>query len=410
MLEHANPGDPRLASREQPISEGAAILEAAATLRPVIRGYQEEIERERRIPKALVRELRDAGLYRLVRPNALGGAEVDQLTLLHAIELVSEGDGSVGWNVATNAQTTLAALALPDEGVHEVFGGGDVILAGTIGTGGGKGVPVEGGYVVSGRWTFGSGCQESDWMIGGFEVADGEAPGPSAEGTRSLWRGLFRSSECTVIETWDTTGLRGTGSHDWAVTDVFVPTHRTVAYPGQPTRNNWNRWPGPFYALPGPAFNGPHMAAVATGIARAAIDALTELAGSKVPRHQPGLLRKQAQVQEWVGRAEALLGSAQAYRDAVTREIWDTVTAGRPVSTEQLARCRLAACTAADNAMQATDLMFRAGGTTSIASSHRIARCWRDVHVVGQNLALLPEYYLLGGRYFLGLDPGEKLS
>ena len=410
MAEQVISGERLPASTAPSPSPGEAILEAARALRPVIRGYQDDVERERRIPSPLVQQLRDAGLYRLVRPRVLGGAEVDQLTLLRAIELVSEGDGSVGWNVATNAQTTLAALALSDDGVHEVFGGGDVILAGTIGTGGGKGVPVEGGYVVSGRWTFGSGCQESDWMIGGFEVVDGAAPQSDADGARSLWRGLLRSSEGTVIETWDTTGLRGTGSHDWAVTDVFVPTHRTVAYPGQPTRNNWSRWPGPFYALPGPAFNGPHMAAVATGIARAAIDALTELAGSKVPRHQPGLLREQAQVQEWVGRAEALLGSAQAYRDAVTREIWDTVTAGRSVSTEQLARCRLAACTAADNAMQATDLMFRAGGTTSIASGHRIARCWRDVHVVGQNLALLPEYYLLSGRYFVGLDPGEKLS
>jgi alkylation response protein AidB-like acyl-CoA dehydrogenase len=410
MAEGVTLGERPPASGVPPASVGEAILDAAAALRPVIRGYQDEIERERRIPKTLVQQLRAAGLYRLVRPRALGGAEVDQLTLLRAIELVSEGDGSVGWNVATNAQTTLAALALPDEGVHEVFGRGDVILAGTIGTGGGKGVPVEGGYVVSGRWTFGSGCQESDWMIGGFEVVDGGVPQPNAAGTRPLWRGLFRSSECTVIETWETTGLRGTGSHDWTVTDVFVPKHRTVAYPGQPTRNNWSRWPGPFYALPGPAFNGPHMAAVATGIARAAIDALTDLAGSKVPRHQPGPLREQPQVQEWVGRAEALLGAGQAYRDAVTRDIWDTVTAGRPVSTEQVARCRLAACTAADNAMQATDLMFRAGGTTSIASSHRIARCWRDVHVVGQNLALLPEYYLLGGRHFLGLDPGERLS
>lgn len=152
------------------------------------------------------------------------------------------------------------------------------------------------------------------------------------------------------------------------------------------------------------------MSAVATGIARASIDALTELAGGKIPRGQPGLLREQAQVQEWVGRAEALLGSAHAYRAAVTRDIWETMAAGLPASPEQMARCRLASTHAADAAMQATDLMFRAGGTTSIARRHTLARCWRDVHVVGQNLALLPEYYVLGGRVFLGLDPGPKLS
>lgn len=399
-------------SDRQPGSvEGAAIIEAAAGLRPVIRGYQEEIERERRIPKPLVEQLRAAGLYRMVVPRVLGGAQVDQLTLLRAIELVSEGDGSVGWNVATNAQAVLAALGFPDEGVQEVFDSRrDIVVAGTIGPRGGRAAPVDGGYVVSGRWPFGSGCQESNWMIGAFEIFDGDQARQNADGRPALWRGLFRSSECTVVETWDVTGLRGTGSHDWSVTDAFVPARRTVPYPGQPTANQWSRWPGALYALPGPAFNGPHMSAVATGIARASIDALIELAGGKVPRGQPGLLREQAQVQEWVGRAEALLGSAQAYRAAVTSDMWQTMVAGRPASSEQLARCRLASTHATDCAMQATDLMFRAGGTTSIAREHTLARCWRDVHVVGQNIAVLPEYYLLGGRVFLGLDPGPKLS
>jgi len=149
---------------------------------------------------------------------------------------------------------------------------------------------------------------------------------------------------------------------------------------------------------------------VITGIARAGIDALTELAGGKVPRGQPGLLRDQAQVQEWVGRAEALLGAAQAYRTAVSTDVWETVAARHPATLEQQARCRLAASYAVDSAMQAMDLMWRAGGTTAIERDHRLARCWRDVHVVGQHANVLPEYYPIGGRVFLGLDPGPKLS
>ncbi len=111
-----------------------------------------------------------------------------------------------------------------------------------------------------------------------------------------------------------------------------------------------------------------------------------------------------------MGRAEALLGAAQAYRIAVTTDIWATVAAGRPATLEQQARCRLAACHAVDSAMQAVDLMYRAGGTTSIERGQRLARCWRDVHVVGQTFQVLPEYYMVGGRVFLGLDPGPRLA
>src|SRR6185503_12170959 len=160
----------------------------------------------------------------------------------------------------------------------------------------------------------------------------------------------------------------------------------------------------------GSVFIGPHFSPVATGIARAAIDALVALAGSKTPHTQSALLREQVQVQEWVGRADVLLGSAQAYRATVSSDVWQSVAAGRPVTPEQFARCRLAASHAADCAMQATDLMYRAGGTTSIKWGQQLERCWRDVHVVGQNISLLPEFYVLGGRALLGLAPGPKMS
>lgn len=252
MLDQVTDSDRQMGS-----DEGRAIIEAAAALRPVIRGYQEEIERERRIPRPLVEQLHAAGLYRMVVPRELGGAQVDQLTLLRAIELVSEGDGSVGWNIATNAQGVLATLGFPDDAVHEVFGSGrNVALAGTIGPRGGRAVPVDGGCLVSGQWPFGSGCQESDWMIASFEIFDGDQPRRNADGRPALWRGLFRSTECAVIYTWDVTGLRGSGSHDWSLTNAFVPEKRMVPYPGQPTANQWSRWSGPLYALPGPAFNG----------------------------------------------------------------------------------------------------------------------------------------------------------
>jgi indole-3-acetate monooxygenase len=400
----------RTVAESIPSDESDAILDAAAALRPIIRGYQEEIERERRIPPALTLQLRAAGLYRMVVPREFGGAELDLLAFQRAIELISEGDGSVGWNLATSSAGGLTALSLPDAGLREIFADGpDVPLAGTLSPTGGRGMAVDGGYVVTGQWGFGSGCQASQWMIGSFEIFDGEELRRHADGTPVRARGLFKAGECVIIDTWHVTGLRGTGSHDWSVTDVFVPEERTALHPGRIV-NQWSRWPGTLYQLPGSLFIGPHFSPVATGIARAAIDALAEFAGSKTPYTQTGLLRDQVQIQEWVGRAEVLLGSAQAYRVTVNREMWQTVEAGQPVGPEQMARCRMAGSYSADCALQATDLMYRAGGTTSIKSGQRLERCWRDVHVVGQNFSLLPEFYVLGGKALLGLAPGPKLS
>jgi alkylation response protein AidB-like acyl-CoA dehydrogenase len=380
-----------------------SVVEAAADLRSIIRGYQEEIDRERRIPPALVEQMRPAGLYRLLVPRALGGLQLDLLTYFRVVELVSEGDGSVGWNIATSSAAQLVSLSLPDAGVREVFADGpDARLAGTVVPGGGRGVRVEGGYLVNGRWRFGSGCQESQWMLGNFYVDD-------ADDKHVLLRAVFPSRECTIVDTWDVTGLRGTGSHDWTVSDVFVPEHRTVPHAGNPVNNRWRRWPGTLYDLPVHAVIGPHHSPVASGAARAAVDALADLAGAKIPRARAALLREQVFVQEAVGKAEAMLGAAQAYRTSIARELWDTVEAGQQPTLDQQARCRLAATYATDCALQVVELMYRAGGTTSLQRPHQIARSWRDVHAVAQTAGLHPEWYALTGRVFLGLDAGPRL-
>jgi indole-3-acetate monooxygenase len=392
------------------------LIGAAADLRPVIRGYQEEIECEQRLPTSLIEQLRAAGVYRMVVPCALGGLQVDALTYLQTVEQLAEGDGSVGWNIANNAISTLHILSLPDEGIQEVFARGpDLKSAGAAVPGGATGRPVGDAYAITGCWRFGSGCSTAEWMVGSFEIVDNDIDVSDVRpaGARRFRRAVFHASDCTVRENWQVTGLHGTGSHDWAVSNVFVPRRRTAEQNPAPFSNEWSRWSGTLYGLPGHALIGAHHSAVATGIARASIDALLELAAHKVPRRGPtssALLRDQPQVQEWVGRAEALLGAAQAYRAAVTNDVWHTVATGRQASVEQNARCRLAAAHAVDSALQVTDLMYRAGGTSSIEYSSRLARCWRDVHAVGQAVTVLPEWYPLGGRVFLGMDAGPRLS
>src|ERR671910_881920 len=287
--------------------DAQAPVRAAAALQPVIRAHREEIEREQRLPKDLVEEFHRAGFYSLVMPRTMGGLQADPLTYLRVVEFLAEASGSVGWNLANNSIAQLVTLGLTDEGVHEVYAhGADTVVAGTAVMGGGKAVPVDGGYRVTGRWPFGTGCQESSWMLGSFQILDGDQPRRTPDGNSVHWRGIFARSEAQIVEgSWDVSGMRATGSFDWTVDDVFLPERRTMVHAGVPLDNQWKRWPGITYALPAQAWVGPHHSAVITGIARAGIDALIELAGGKTPRGRTGLLCENPQVQDAVGGADA---------------------------------------------------------------------------------------------------------
>jgi len=216
------------------------VVQAAAALRPVLRDYHDELECEQRLPRALVDEMRDAGFYRLVIPRALGGLEADPLTYLRVVELLAEGCGSVGWNIANNSIGQLVTLGLPEEGTREIHGQGPATMAGTAVQGGGQAVPVDGGYRVSGRWQFGSGCQESSWMLGSFQILDDGEPRRGPEGKPLFWRGIFSRAEAEIVPgSWDVAGLRGTGSFDWTVDNVFLPERRTMVHAGIPLDNQW---------------------------------------------------------------------------------------------------------------------------------------------------------------------------
>jgi indole-3-acetate monooxygenase len=393
--------------------EAQPLVEAATALQPVLRAHRDEIEREQRMPPALVGQLREAGFYRMVIPRTLGGLQVDTLTYLRVVERLAEGCGSVGWNLGNGGVGQLVTLGLPDEGVEEIYGKrADTIIAGTAVPGGGQAVPVAGGYRVSGRWQFGSGCQEASWMLGSFQViGDDGQPRRHPDGDSLYWRGVFARAEVEIVPgSWDVAGLRGTGSFDWTVEDAFLPERRTMPQVGIPLENQWSRWPGVMYALPVQCWVGPHHSAVITGIARAGIDALIDLAGGKQPRGRPvGLLCDNPQVQDAVGRADAILNAGRAYRSAQIAELWAMVASGKETTLEQRARCRLASTYAADSAREAMDLVYRHGGSTSFKRESRLAECWRDLHVVGQTVTIAPEWYPIGGRVYLGLDPGPRL-
>jgi len=389
------------------------LVREARAMHPMLRGFAARIEREQRFPPELVAQLHDGGFYRMVMPRALGGLQVDPVTYTGVVETLAEGCGSVGWNIANNNIIKLVTLGLPDAGVQEIHGQGrDVVIAGTAVAGGGQGVPVPGGYRVSGHWSFGTGCMEANWMLGSFQILDDGTPRPGTSGAPGFWRGLFHRSETEVVaDSWDVAGLRGTGSFDWKITDVFIPEHRVMYHAGAPLDNQWSRWPGLTYALPSVAWVGPHHSSVVTGIARAGIAALIELATVKVPRGRgTATLAQSEQVQEAIARADTVLSAARLWRSAAVADLWNTMAAGEETTLLQRARCRLAAVNAGDAARQAMDMVYHFSGTTGFKRDTRMAECWRDLHTVGQTGMVAPEWYPIAGRVFLGMDPGLRLQ
>jgi len=392
--------------------EAHPVVQAAKAIQPKLRAYKDEIEAGQRMPKPLVEEFHAAGFYRMTLPHAIDGLQLDPITYTRAVEYLAAGCGSVGWNLANCAIGQLVTLGMPQEGVEEIYPKGHrTAMAGTAVQGGGQGVAVKGGFRVTGRWQFGTGCQEANWMLGSFQIVEDGKIQTGPDGRPAFWRAVFHRSEVEIVpDSWDVTGLRGTGSFDWTTTDVFLPERRVMPHVGAPLENQWSRWPGTTYQLPSQCWVGPHHSAVITGIARAGIDAFIELAGGKQPRGRPaGLLCESPQVQDAVGRADTILDAGRAHRSAMIAELWNTIASGQETTLQQRARCRLASTYAADGARQAMDLVYHLGGSTSFKRESRLAECWRDLHTVGQTVTIAPEWYPICGRVYLGMDPGSRL-
>jgi alkylation response protein AidB-like acyl-CoA dehydrogenase len=373
-------------------------VERVRALASVIEKWRDAGEQERHVPYPLFETLRDAGVFRMSVPKVVGGAEVDEETILQVIEELSRQDGAVGWNVMIASNTAVAASYLPGATLKEVYcSSPDTVIAGAL-LPQGSAMPVPGGYRLSGRWTFASGCHQADWMAGSSIVMVHGTPRPRPDGRPDVRTFFVPVGACEILDTWHTAGLRGTGSHDWQVTDVFVPEERTF-----PLLRDGQSELGSLYIKDFAAYAGPRVAAVALGIARDAIDSFTALAMTKTPVLATSALVSQHTTHERVGRAEALLRAGRAFLYEAVRELPYNPTWSEALSDDLRANIRLASAQAAQSATEAVDLMFNAAGTTSIYASSRLERCFRDVHVATQHVAVAPSNIEMVGQYLLGL-------
>jgi alkylation response protein AidB-like acyl-CoA dehydrogenase len=381
--------------------DSTTLITAARNLAPQIRAYRDEIERSRRLPAPLVTALAEAGLFRLYVPKTLGGLEVDPVTLLRVVEEVARIDGAVGWNLAIGAVHGALGAYLREDVARAIYcENPHTVVAGSVNPSG-TAHAVAGGYRVSGRWPFGSGIQHSAWVYGNCRVFDGDTPRLGPGDVPEMRFMLFPADQCAIHDTWHVSGLRGTGSHDFTVADVFVPEERSfLAFTARPYQ------PGPLYACPFVTYFAASIPAPALGMARGAIDVLAELASAKTPTGSQNLLRDRPSVQADIARAEALVRSARAFLIEALQDIWEVLVTGGEVTMQQRALGRTAGTHAAISAAQAVDLMYNAAGGTGLYQSCLLERFFRDVHAATQHISVTPTYYELSGRVLLGMSPG----
>jgi alkylation response protein AidB-like acyl-CoA dehydrogenase len=375
-------------------------VRAARELRPLIRAAQRDIDDLRQLPPGVIDAMRAAGMFRLQAPKEADGFEVDFNTFMEVVEELAQADGSAAWTVAIGNSGTLWGQ-LSADGAAEVFAESpDVITAGSFNPRWGRAVPVPGGYNVSGKWTFVSGVSHAKWINLGAIVTDGDDYRRDALGRVEVRRCVVAQADATILDTWHVSGLRGSGSHDIEVRDAFVPEERTVLNDCGAARK------GTLWEFPLTCALGLGFVSVGLGLARSAIDSVTELAGAKKPVGMTGLLRERTAVQADIMKAEIKLRAARTLVHSLVREVWEDVEAGRSIEIEQRAMLRAAVVNAATVAAGVTDMMYTTAGGTAIYESFPLERTWRDVHAVTQQIMLSPQYWEITGRVLLGLDPG----
>lgn len=376
----------------------ASALETVERLRPVIEHHRDEGEGDRRLSPAIVQAMDSEGLFRYWLPVQYGGNELDLPTYLRVVEELSRLDSATGWIQGIIGTSAILSAYLPDEACREMFREGMKSVGSVIPRG--QAIPVEGGYRVSGRWPLMSGCHHADWIAGNSIVIENGAPRVNEQGIPDFTMMIFPAEDGQIIDTWHSTGMRGTGSADFAVDNVFVPAHRTFSVlTAQP------RIQGPLYRLRIDVLFYMGLTVVGLGIARRAIDSFMEIARTKTPSLSQSPLASRATVHAEVARAEARYLAARAFFYEVAGELMAAAIAGDvPEALE--ARRRLACVTVAEACESVVDAMFRLAGTLVIYTGHQLERCLRDIHTINQHLAVSPVWWEKTGQFYFGQGLG----
>jgi alkylation response protein AidB-like acyl-CoA dehydrogenase len=376
-----------------------SLLDAVREIEPILRAQAKNAEADRRQSEAAAEAIRLHGLNRMWRPRALGGLEVDAITGFRVLEEISRIDSATGWNLLLSSGIDSFGGWFDDGGAREIYGAPETTFAGSFFPPR-RAVAVDGGYRVTGQTPFCSGAHQARWFLGLAQVHDGETPRVAPDGAPVTIMTMFPAEKATILDTWHTLGMRGTGSHDIVISEVFVPSRHTALLAP--------------YDKPGEAYQGPLYkltiwSAIATqgvvslGIASAAIDDLIELAGRKTPSYLATPLRDRVTVQAAIGKAQATTAAARAYLYEALREVWEKALAGQLIDMPGKMKLQLAATHAVAAGVKVVRLIHETAGTSGIREEYRFQRHFRDAHTVSQHAYTSAARYESGGQYMLGV-------
>jgi alkylation response protein AidB-like acyl-CoA dehydrogenase len=378
---------------------GGDLLASIADVADELRASVTDFDTARRLPDRAVDLLRSTGVFRMTLPLDLGGAEADPLTQIRAVELLAELDASLGWYAMIGSDGGYYSSFLEEAAAKRLYGlDPDVITAGFVEPAG-RAEITDGGYLVGGRWPFGSASMHSTWLASGCRVRTPDADDPA----NGRWVvALLPRQSCEVLEdSWQTLGLRGSGSFDYRAEDVFVPADQVFSFVDGPRRTS------PLYRFP--LMYRANTSGVALGVARGAITEFRRAVAGKTDVATGKAASQSHHVQQALGRAEALLGAARSYAYATVGELWDVLCDGGEPNEELRVRFRLMLAHVNQSCRDAVGQLFTATGGSAIYTRNPIERRFRDVNTLSQHALAHDRTFELAGKALLGLPLSEPM-
>jgi alkylation response protein AidB-like acyl-CoA dehydrogenase len=377
------------------------VISRAEAVRAAVTAAANEIESTRRLPPALLDRLHEAGLFRLLLPRSSNGIETDPVTFFHVMETIARDDGSTAWCLSQAGGCAMSAAYLDLPVAHAIFGGDPrAVLAWGPGPKV-RAVECDGGYRVTGVWSFASGGRHATWLGAHCPIyqADG-SPSLDADGRQQERTMLVRTEDVAWTDIWNTVGLRGTASDQFALDDHFVRSDHSITRQfDQECRES-----GPLYRMGSGTCYQMGFAGVACGIARGALDNFVDVARNKVARGTKNPLRENAVVQSNLAQAEVNLRSARGFVLQSMADTWKHLAAGATITVEQRITIRMAATNAIHKAREAVDFAYNAAGATAIFENHPLERRFRDIHTVTQQLQGQLRHFETVGAWMMGVD------
>ncbi len=381
-----------------------AVLNNALDLTEYIKGCQASIETERRLPSELVDRLKKAGVFRMTMPKQWGGTELDPLHQLKIIEQLAYADASVGWCVMIGSDSGYYSGFIDQAIARDMYQDIDAVTASAL-TATGTATETDAGFIVEGRWPFVSGCHYSDWFVLGCKVFKNTEQQKLDNGTPKTLQCFVRAEDVEILDTWHTTGLRGSGSNDICVNKVLVPKNRSFSYQGL----NFYRQ-SPLYCFPLNIIL--NFSSIPLGVAQRALDEflafaerpsrLTTINGELTEKR---CLRDEVFVQDAVGKASASLTATRLYLYSVIGDVWQCIRNGQEPPPQLFAQFQTVNAHVYQTCTEIVESLFKARGGSAIYQGNPLERCLRDLLTMNQHVMNSLRSYSMGGRVLLGLPP-----